>query len=613
MRNRSFRVIFIFLITLLWCTSSICAEKEPRPNDDLSVASFFGNLNETVFSDTEPAPEWKEGQKRNFHVLDIASGVINYCTGRIFLITDNIVFWYDTDEFQPIPEYLAETLKSFDAQTLPMLRKTFGSEDNPGIDNDSRFHVLFTDKIGTGYNGYFSSEDTEDRRLRPVSNAMELVFLNTRLVLQGASAVLDTLSHEYQHMVHNHYDRNENSFINEGLSGLAEYLAVGSIDPIFIQNYLSNPGRSLIWWPDSGLNHPYYGSSFLFSVYLYDRFGEDFIRDLVVHSENGLNGIDKTLQNFNLPWTADDLFQQWTAAILGELTHTPVQQWNYHTYVFPQNNIYRDITTLTCEHPETHETGQYGIRFYKSGCSGPFRITITGSADSPITALKLPGGENAWWSGAVSNSMAILSHDFDLSAVNSPIFFEYDANFDIEENYDFYYLLIRDADGNVSRLEPSSATDYNPTQANFGKGSTGSSKGTIHESIDLSSWAGQNVRLSFVYLTDTAAVADGLLLDNFRIDTIGFYDDAETDGSGWEAEGFSRIQSVTPQHFSLVVLHPQSDGTAAADLFKFEGGKPFSVDCPEGNCSFAVSAVDREIRSRTSFSVQTTPLVIPTD
>ena len=113
------------------------------------------------------------------------------------------------------------------------------------------------------------------------------------------------------------------------------------------------------------------------------------------------------------------------------------------------------------------------------------------------------------------------------------------------------------------------------------------------------------MEISFVYLTDTASVGDGLLLDNIKISGIDFFDDAENDDAGWDSAGFSRIQARVPQHFSLVLLRPRGDGTTTAEFYTFEGGEPFIVDCPEGNCTFAVSAVDRDIRARASFSIRT--------
>ena len=582
-----------------------CCASDPRPNDSIETARVFGFSDNSLAPNLTPPPDWQISMEHDFKVLDVLSGNLNTCTGRIFLITDHIVFWYDIREGIPITAEITDRLIRFDRQTLPMLRETFGNEDNPGVDNDPRFHVVFTDRIGEAYNGYFSAGDGDDPRIRPASNGMDLLFLNTRLLRQSADAVIDTLSHEFQHMIHHHYDANEPSFINEGLSQLAEYLALGKYKTNFIRSYLNDTGKSLIWWPDSGTTAPYYGSSFLFSVYLYDRFGKDFILQLTEAQENGLNGLDEALRSVKSQESADDLFQQWTAALSAELLESPLQDWGYRTFPFPQDGIYRDIKTLNCGTSELHETAQYGIRLYNSSCGEPFSITITGNAESPLTNLPIPEGQRAWWSGAVSNSMSLLSRSFDLRKAASPIYFEYDINYAIENGYDYYYLLLTDENGAVIRLKPSTATEDDPAGQNLGWGTTGRSDGLIHERIDLNEWIGQRIRLTFVYLTDTAGLGDGMLLDRLRIDAIGFRDDAETNDNGWESEGFSRISTTVPQRFSLTVLHPQQNGEAKAEFFSFVGGESFSADCPEGACTFAVSPISRGIRSRASFAVQT--------
>lgn len=604
----SFLAIFslcLFLLILPGKCIPAAGFSEPRFNDAADTALTFGDIQNPPVPNLTPPPRWEIGMVKEFNVLNVSTGIMQNITAHIFLITGNSVYWIDDQEQVMVPDEVTARLRSFDEQTLPMLRSTFGEENNPGIDNDPLFHVIFSRTIGEAYNGYFSAEDNADPRIRPSSNGKEIVFLNTSLLLRGPDAVINTLSHELQHMIHYHYDPNEPSFINEGLSGLAEYLALGKANTNFIRNYLNDTGRSLIWWPGTNSTAPYYGSSFLFNIYLYDRFGEDFIRELVKEPGNGLDGIDQTLQTFGSAFSADDLFRQWTAALIGQLTRQPVREWDYTSYAFPQDGIYRDIRILTCGIPEEHETSQYGIRMFSSSCPGPFRITIEGNAESPVTGLNIPQGKSAWWSGAVSNSMAVLSHDFDLRSANTPIRFEYDANYAIENGYDYYYLLMKDENGKITRLHPSSATDSDPSGQNRGSGTTGRSGGWVHESVDLSEWSGQKIRLSFIYLTDTAGLEDGLLLDNFRIEAINFADDTENGESGWEAEGFSRINSAVPQHFSAVVLHPQYDGTSKAEFVKFDGGASCRIDCPEGSCTFAVSPADRNIRSRTSFMVST--------
>lgn len=608
MSRMYFRLYLLFLLIFFRPAQKTAAFSDPLPNESTVTARFFGDLSADLPPLTAIPPQWVSEMERDFSVLDVSTGTMTACTARIFLVTENIVFWVDTAFPNVIPDAIIESLRGFDTDQLPVLRDTFGHEASPGVDNDPRFHVVFTALIGDGYNGYFSAENSADPRLRPNSNGMELVFLHTKLFAQGSLAVIDTLSHEFQHMIHHAHDPNEMSFVNEGFSGLAEYTAAGYVREPFLRAYLNNTGRSLIWWPDSGDHTPYYGSSFLFSVYLYDRFGPELIRTMTASPENGLSGLDDALLKSGSEISADEVFLQWAAALTGQLLRAPVRDWDYRGYAFPQDGITRDIQQLSLPVSEMHEVSQYGLRLYQTESGTPVRIIVTGDAENPVTELTIPGGRSAWWSGAESNSLAYLRRGFDLSGVSGEVFFEYNACFDIETDYDYYYLLIEDDSGKITRLAPSTVTDRDPAGQNLGNGTTGSSAVVLHEAIDLSAWAGQRVTLTFVYLTDTAGVSDGLLLDDFRIDAIGFTDDAESSDNGWESAGFRRIGAVTPQHWALAVLRPEEDGSSAADLYFFEGGEAFTADCPEGGCAFAVSAVTREIRSRAAFTVQTEAL-----
>ena len=605
-------LVLIALMLFPLLLTEICrAETEPRPSDSIANALLFGDIDAPPAVNLTPPPEWQPGMRRTFSVLDIASGTLQKCEARIFLVMDNMVFWCEESAWNEIPADLPQRLIDFDTVILPWLRDLFGHEKDNAPDHDPRFHVLFTERIGLSYNGYFSAGDSADPRIQPTSNGIDLLFINTSLFRQNSDSVTDTLAHEFQHMIHFSYDTNEMSFINEGFSGLSEYTALGYIRDTFIRHYLNDTGRSLVFWPESGSSQPYYGSSFLFSMYLYDRFGKDLIRETVRRPENGMRGISQALRVSGIPYRADDVFLQWGAALLGQLTQAPVRDGDYRNYRFPQDGITRDIQQLGCGIPEEHEVSQYGLRFYQTACGIPCRVIVSGAAESRKTGLIVPGGRTAWWSGAVNNSLALLSREFDLSRISGPADFEYDISYSIENGYDYYYLLLEDEAGRITRLSPSTSTDADPAGQNMGKGTTGDSNEIIHEKIGLSSWCGQKIRLTFVYLTDTAGTSDGMLLDNFRIRAIGFQDGAEDSDNGWEAEGFSRTVNSVPQHYALILLRPQPDRTSIAELYTFAGGEPFAADCPEGNCAFGITAIEPDVRSRAVFSVRTDPVMLP--
>ena len=69
----------------------------------------------------------------------------------------------------------------------------------------------------------------------------------------------------------------------------------------------------------------------------------------------------------------------------------------------------------------------------------------------------------------------------------------------------------------------------NPAGNNLGAGYTGQSGGTarptwIQESVDLTAFAGGTVWLRFSYVTDDAVLHEGMVLDDVRVDAVGFAD-----------------------------------------------------------------------------------------
>jgi hypothetical protein len=47
---------------------------------------------------------------------------------------------------------------------------------------------------------------------------------------------------------------------------------------------------------------------------------------------------------------------------------------------------------------------------------------------------------------------------------------------------------------------------------------------------------------------------DGLLLDDFSIEAIDYFEDFETDEGGWQAAGFVRLYNRLPQTYRVVLV-----------------------------------------------------------
>src|SRR5256714_590975 len=132
---------------------------------------------------------------------------------------------------------------------------------------------------------------------------------------------------------------------------------------------------------------------------------------------------------------------------------------------------------------------------------------------------------------------------------------QYDIWYAVEKDFDYGYVEVSTDGGRTwYTVHGRSTTNANPNGSNYGNGYTGYSvkkagnhSGWLHESIDLSPYAGHRILLRFEHITDDAFNLAGLTLDNIRVPEIGFVDGPGT--SGWQTHGWVRVANVLPTHW----------------------------------------------------------------
>ena len=95
-------------------------------------------------------------------------------------------------------------------------------------------------------------------------------------------------------------------------------------------------------------------------------------------------------------------------------------------------------------------------------------------------------------------------------------------------------------------------------------GQSGDPPGWIQEAVDLSPYAGRQIQVRFTYLTDGAITGRGFLLDDIAVPRIGYADDLEQGGGGWEPAGFVYSDGAVPQRY-LALLVGLATGDGAED------------------------------------------------
>jgi immune inhibitor A len=536
------------------------------PNfDPIDLAHRLLGLDNLSATEMPPENFYQVGAQQTFWV---GNGEEENFTVQATLryVTDHAYFWIE--EGTPYRQRdLADLANTFENQIYPTTRSYFGSEWSPGVDGDPHIYILYAHALGKGILGYFSSADEYPHEVNRFSNGHEMFQINADNSPLDSEYTFGVFAHEFQHMIHWYQDQNEENWVSEGFSELAALLNnyyIGGFDAL----YTSDPDLQLNNWPDDSHEDstPHYGASFLFFTYFLDRFGENATRALIANQDNGFTGIDSTLQEINAldpltgkPITSISFFQDW--AITNYLLDRRVAdgRFSYSSYRGAPRTEPSEIF-YTCPVPNTtRDVHQFGVDYLRFNCRGSYTLHFEGSIQIPLLPQDPHSGVNAFWANKNDESDMTLTHSFDLTAYTGPLTLSYWTWFDIEKDWDYVYLEASTDGEHWQTLNTPSGTSDDPQGNNYGWGYTGYSgsgfsPAWIHETIDLSQFAGQNLLLRFEYITDSNVTGEGFLLDDLSIPEIGYTTDFEINNSGWQANGWARAQNILPQTYAVSLI-----------------------------------------------------------
>ena len=187
-------------------------------------------------------------------------------------------------------------------------RLHFGDPPN-NIDKDPRVYILYYD-FDVSSDGFFWIFDQQcDDVAQFHSNETDVVYMNCSDYDPAGAYLLAVLAHEFEHLIHENYDSNEVSWVDEGLAELAMWL-YGNPDNISAFN--SNPDRQLTMfdgvWAD-------YIKTYLWTLYFYERYGgQPAIRALVEEPLNSISGYEAVLDDLGYSESFADVFSDWVVA-----------------------------------------------------------------------------------------------------------------------------------------------------------------------------------------------------------------------------------------------------------------------------------------------------------
>ncbi len=237
-----------------------------------------------------------------------------------FYIEDD---WWDdlsTSKKAGINTKLAGLGGEFDKTIYPKLTDTYGSEWKPGIDNNSRISVLFT-QMQDNVAGYFRNFDEYRRIQVPESNGREMVYLNVSVL--GSDIAESYLAHELTHLItfnqKNRLQRvEEDVWLNELRAEYAPTL-LGYDTPYEgtnlekrINYFISSPSDSLTEWKSEEKD---YGIINMFGQYLVEHYGVKILVDSLKSPYVGVDSLNYALALNGFSKRLDRIFLDFMVAV----------------------------------------------------------------------------------------------------------------------------------------------------------------------------------------------------------------------------------------------------------------------------------------------------------
>jgi hypothetical protein len=412
------------------------------------------------------------------------------------------------------------------------------------------------------------------------------------------STFFGTTIHELQHLIHADNDGAEETWINEGMSTFSEYLGGYGHDDRSINFYLDHPENSLVNWDDhrSATTGPEtiadYGQVYLFTLYMNDKFGKEFIRDLATSDVVGIDGVNQTLAKHGYTEDFTQVYQNFITALALDSNQPGSGVYNFDSI---------DLRELVVDNEGTKRgyTVDYegAVKFEKDGVPAwggdfkklEFEDKISGISFDGVDFLPTlwksvadPTDETnqVLWGNEGDEADNSLVFEADLSNLTNATL-NFDHYLDIEEHWDFGVVQVSTDGGQTWKSLANENTTSDVVEEGYPKikenvpGFTGNVKEWTNETFDLSEYAGQKVLVSFRYLTDWGYNDSGWFIDNVSIPEIGF----SNDGSSTDA--FMSMNEILGKYveYTVTFINEKFVGSkkGAKPVYKVVTVNPFNV------------------------------------
>lgn len=383
------------------------------------------------------------------------------------------------------------------------------------------------------------------------------------------STFYGTAIHELQHLIHADNDGKEEVWINEGMSTFSEYLGGYGHNDGSINFYLDHPENSLVNWDDQRVTSTGpetiadYGQVYLFTLYMNDKFGKDFIRDLALNKKQGIDSINEVLKARGCNLTFTELYQNFITALALDTDKVGNGVYNFDSInlrdlAVDNKGTKRGITVNYEKALQFEKAGvpAWGGDFKALDFKDKIRSISFDGVDflSPWQSVTDPlkADNKVLWGNNNDEADNGLIFEADLTNKNTATL-KFDNYIDIEEQWDFGVVQVSTDNGKTWKSLANSNTRSDVVEQGYPKikenlpGFTGTYEGWKKETFDLSAYAGQKILVSFRYLTDWGGTQKGWFIDNIEIPEIGYKQD------GSSIENFKSFNELAGKYVNYTV------------------------------------------------------------
>ncbi|BES65632.1 hypothetical protein SANA_20710 [Gottschalkiaceae bacterium SANA] len=394
------------------------------------------------------------------------------------------------------------------------------------------------------------------------------------------STFFGTTAHEYQHLIHDDNDPHETTWLNEGMSDFAEYLCGYGHPDVHVQFFLDHPENSLVDW-DEHYNADTgpevladYGQAYLLQLYLHDQFGKEFTRALATNPIAGFASIDQVLDDFGAGIDFEEAFRRFCVAVVLDAP-------------MPEKGIY-EFTSIELAEYEGGLDFEKAEFYDKDGVpawGGDYKHlekmkNIKGVKFDGIDFMPTPwievdeapdDGGPALYGNTGDEKDNVMILPVDLTGLTEANLF-FNTWYEIEELWDYAMVQVSTDGGYTWASLENAYTTYDvdpdgyPAIKDNLPGLTAWS-GTATEGatwmpmdFDLDVYAGQEILISFRYMTDWGTTEMGWFVKDIEVQGV---DLGIENGS---LDGFFSLQEITETYVDYQVVFISKTGNRVSHV-----------------------------------------------